>query len=312
MGMTNVRKRIGWFNWHRVVAVMTLLVAVLTLAGCQTTTAKPQQSGKINVVATLGFYGEAARAILGNAGHVQTIINSPSVDAESYEPDVKTAKLVAKANVVIENGLGYDSWMDRVVAANQDSGTTKLSIGKLMGKTMGDNPHLWSDPTVMTTVTQQLVKQFSRLDPQHAAAFKRRGAAYEKQLAVLAQTAQQIKCKANGQQVAVSEPVFDLALKAMGYQVSDSHFAQAIEEDSDPTPADVTKLQKQIKHHRIAFFVENTQNSSKNVTAMVQLAKKYHVPVVKVTETMPAHQTYRSWMLSQYRQVQRIQEGKDA
>lgn len=307
MGMTDLRNQLGRLNGYRWLALVVSLVAVFTLAGCQPTT-QPKQSGKINVVATLGFYGEAAQAILGNQGNVHTIINSPSIDAESYEPDVKTAKLVAKANVVVENGLGYDSWMDRVVAANQGSGTKTLSIGKLMGKTTGDNPHLWSDPTVMTKVTQRLVKQFSRLEPSHAAAFKRRGAAYEKQLAVLAQTAKQIKKNANGQQVAVSEPVFDFALTAMGYKISDGHFAKSIEEDSDPTPADITQLQAQIKQHKIAFFVENTQNSSKNVTAMVQLARKYHVPVVKVTETMPTHQTYRTWMLAQYRQVQRIQE----
>lgn len=306
MGMTDLQRQ-NWWRQTRWLAVVAVFVALLTLAGCQPAT-QPQQSGKINVVATLGFYGEAAQAILGNRGNVQTIINSPSIDAESYEPDVKTAKLVAKANVVVENGLGYDSWMDRVVAANEGSGTKTLTIGKLMGKTTGDNPHLWSDPTVMTQVTRRLVQQFSRIEPRHAAEFKRRGAAYEQQLAVLAQTARQIKRHANGQKVAVSEPVFDLALTAMGYRISDGHFAQSIEEDSDPTPADITQLQKQIKRHEIAFFVENTQNSSKNVTAMVNLARQYHVPVVKVTETMPTHQTYRAWMLAQYRQVQRIQE----
>ncbi|MBY7146512.1 metal ABC transporter substrate-binding protein, partial [Levilactobacillus brevis] len=125
---------------------------------------------------------------------------------------------------------------------------------------------------------------------------------------VLPKLARQIKRQAKGQQVAVRETVFDLSLTAMGDRVSDGHIAQAIQEGSDPTPADITHLQAQIKHHRIAFFVENTQNSSKNVTAMVQLARRYHVPVVKVTETMPAHQSYRTWMLSQYQQVKRIQE----
>lgn len=307
--MTDVQRK-KWLNGHQIglLGVMVMvLVTLTTLTGCQpTSTAK--QSRQINVVATLGFYGEAARAILGHSGHVTTVINSPSIDAESYEPDIKTAKQVAHADVVVENGLGYDSWMDRVVAANQDAGTKTLTIGKLMGKKTGDNPHLWSDPTVMMTVTQRLVTQFSRLNPSQAATYRRRGAAYERQLAVLPKLARQIKRQAKGQQVAVSEPVFDLALTAMGYRVSDGHFAQAIEEDSDPTPADITHLQAQIKHHRIAFFVENTQNSSKNVTAMVQLARRYHVPVVKVTETMPAHQSYRTWMLSQYQQVKRIQE----
>lgn len=293
-------------KWSRVLTLIMSLAAILILAGCQTTT--PNRSGKINVVATLDFYGEAARTILGQQGTVTTVINSPSIDAESYEPDIKTAKQVATADVVIENGLGYDSWMDRVVQANRDSGTKTLNIGKLMGKQTGDNPHLWSDPNVMIKVTRHLVTQFSKLDPAHAKAYRERGAAYEKQLTALPRLAKQLAKNGRGQRVAVSEPVFDLALTAMGYRISDGHFAQSIEEDSDPTPADITQLQSQLKHHRVAFFVENTQNTSKNVTNMVRLAKKYGIPVVKVTETMPANQDYRTWMLKQYEQVQRIQQ----
>ncbi|WP_420843301.1 metal ABC transporter solute-binding protein, Zn/Mn family [Levilactobacillus senmaizukei] len=298
-------------QWRTLTLIMSLLAVVLILTGCQQQT-QPHQSGKLQVVATLGFYGEAAKAILGDQGQVTTVINSPSIDAESYEPDIQTAKKVAKANVVIENGLGYDSWMDKLVAANTDSGTKTVSIGKVMGKSTGDNPHLWTDPTVMTKVTRQLVKKFSRIDPTHASQYKRRGTAYERQLAVFPKLARQLAKGAHGQRVAVSEPVFDLALTAMGYRVSDSHFAQAIEEDSDPTPADITQLQHQIRHHQITFFVENTQNSSKNVTAMVKLAKQSGIPVVTVTETMPTQESYRTWMLKQYRQVQRIQEGNQS
>ncbi|WP_341780164.1 metal ABC transporter solute-binding protein, Zn/Mn family [Levilactobacillus sp. HBUAS70063] len=300
------------FRWRGLWVVLALLMVGVTLSGCEATTTTKHADNQIHVVATLGFYGEAAKAILGDRGQVSTVINSPSIDAESYEPDVKTAKMVAKADVVIENGLGYDSWMDRVVAANDAAQTKKLTIGTLMGKKTGDNPHLWTDPTTMVKVTRHLVKQFSKLEPRHAAEFRRRGAAYERQLAVLPRLAKQLAKHSDRQAVAVSEPVFDMALKAMGYRISDGHFAQSIEEDSDPTPADITRLQNQIKHRRIAFFVENTQNTSKNVTAMVNLAKKYDIPIVKVTETMPVHQTYRTWMLKQYQQVQRIQakEGR--
>lgn len=294
--------------WRRgLLTLLAILMVGVTLSACSAAPTTKHADNQIHVVATLGFYGEAAKAILGDRGQVTTVINSPSIDAESYEPDVKTAKKVAKADVVIANGLGYDSWMDRVVAANDDAQTKKLTIGALMGKKTGDNPHLWTDPTTMVKVTRHLVTQFSKLEPSHAAEFKRRGTAYEKQLAVLPQLAKQLAKHSDQQKVAVSEPVFDLALSAMGYRISDGHFAQSIEEDSDPTPADITKLQNQIKQRKIAFFVENTQNTSKNVTAMVNLAKKYDIPIVKVTETMPVNQSYRTWMLKQYQQVQRIQ-----
>lgn len=291
-----------------------LVVLMVVLSGCQTkstsqTTKAPE---KIHVVASLNFYGEAAKRILGTAGTVTTVINSPSVDAESFEPDIATAEKVAKADVVIQNGLGYDSWMSRLVAANDSSHIKTLNLGKLLGRKTGANPHLWSDPQLMIEMTQKLVQQFSRISPQHAAAFKRRGNAYVKELCALPRLARTIKQHANNQQVAVSEPVFDLALTAMGYRVSDSHFAQAIEEDSDPTPADITHLETQIRQHKIAFFVENTQNSSKNVTSMVKLAHKYDVPVVQVTEAKPVNESYVTWMSSQYQQVRRIQQKAGA
>ncbi|WP_087129313.1 MULTISPECIES: metal ABC transporter solute-binding protein, Zn/Mn family [Levilactobacillus] len=303
--MDLVRRR----RWLTVV-LLVMGTLFLMLSGCGTTSHQrtTTKTTGIHVVASLDFYGEAAQKILGSAGTVTTVINSPSIDPESFEPDIATAKTVAKADVVIQNGLGYDSWMERLVAANAHSQIHTLTLGNLIGRKMGDNPHLWSDPQLMITMTRQLVKQFSKLDPAHAADFKRRGAAYERQLQVLPQLVQRIKKQSHGQTVAVSEPVFSLALDAMGYRVSDNHFAQAIEEDSDPTPADITQLQDQIKHHKIAFFVENTQNSSNNVTTMVRLAHKYHVPVVKVTETMPVHTSYRDWMAGQYRQVLRIQQ----
>jgi len=291
--------------------IMVVGILALTLSGCGTTSQSAtatKHTDHINVVASLDFYGEAAQRILGSAGTVTTVINSPSIDPESFEPDIATAKKVAKADVVIQNGLGYDSWMTRLVSANANSKIQSLNLGSLIGRKMGDNPHLWSDPQLMITMTRQLVTQFSKLDPGHAAEFRQRGAAYERELAILPRLVKQIKQRAHGQSVAVSEPVFSLALNKMGYRISDPHFAQAIEEDSDPTPADITQLQDQIKQHKIAFFVENTQNSSNNVATMVKLARQYHIPVVKVTETMPVHTSYRDWMAGQYRQILRIQQ----
>jgi len=116
-----------------------------------------------------------------------------------------------------------------------------------------------------------------------------------------------LKHNAHGQKVAVSEPVFDYSLAAMGYQVSNTHFAKSIEEGSDPSPKDIKQMQTAIKKHQIAFFVENTQSDSNIVDNMVKLAHQNNVPVLKVTETLPAGQTYKSWMLKQYQQLAKIQ-----
>jgi len=135
-----------------------------------------------------------------------------------------------------------------------------------------------------------------------------RAQAYQASLKPLTREVAKLKQRSDGQKVAVSEPVFDYSLAAMGYKVSNTHFAKSIEEGSDPSPKDIKQMQTAIKKHQIAFFVENTQSDSNIVDNMVKLAHQNNVPVLKVTETLPAGQTYESWMLGQYQQLAKIQD----
>ena len=159
----------------------------------------------------------------------------------------------------------------------------------------------------MPKLATKIAEDLAKIQPQHKAYFRRQAKAYQASLKPLTTEIAALKKNVHGQKVAVSEPVFDYALTALGYKISNSHFAMAIEDGADPSPQDIKQMQSDIKHHRIAFFVENTQSDSNIVQNMVSLAKKYDVPVLKVTETLPANQTYEQWMLSQYQQLARIQ-----
>ena len=91
----------------------------------------------------------------------------------------------------------------------------------------------------------------------------------------------------------------------------DQHFEKAIEDGNDQSPHDIQQLQSAIKNHQIAFFVENSQTSDHVVNGLVKLARENHVPVLKVTETKPNDaKNYQEWMLSQYRNLSRIQQGE--
>ena len=106
----------------------------------------------------------------------------------------------------------------------------------------------------------------------------------------------------------MSEPVFDYALNATGYQVSDRHFEKAIEDETDPSPKDIRSIKNDIKNHRLAFFVENSQTSDKMVNNLVKYARKHNTPVLRVTESKPNGKTYKQWMMSQYQQLSKIQD----
>ncbi|SPC40165.1 metal ABC transporter solute-binding protein, Zn/Mn family [Latilactobacillus fuchuensis] len=286
---------------------LVLISALIWLmVGC----AKPQtNSEQIQVVSSLDFYGEAAQAVLGQHGQVTSIINSPSLDPHSYEPTTKDAKAVAQADVVIENGLGYDQWLAKVVAGSNSKTQKVIQINQLMNRTDGANEHLWYDLKTMPKLTRQLIKQFSQIDPTHKKTYQKNGQAYLDKLTQLQTQLDGLKAQAKGQKVAVSEPVFNYALTAMGYQVANSHFAKAIEDGTDPSPKDIAQMRRLIKQHEIAFLVVNKQEESPVIQQMHELAKAEKVPVVQVTETLPAKETYLTWMQQQFKAVRKAQNS---
>lgn len=275
----------------------------------QSTNKKP-----IRVITGLNFYGEAARRVAGRYGQVTSLIDNSAVDPHDYQPGTAVAKEVGNANVVIENGLGYDHWLAQLVkASDHRHGQKVINVGQLMGKHEGQNEHLWYQPETIKKLTQDLANQYGQLDPAHKDYYQRNAQQYLKSLSPLEQEINRVRdnVRKGQNKVAVSEPVFDYALESLGYHVINPHFEKAIEDGNDPSPRDIKQLQSAIKHHQIAFFVENSQTSDHVVNSLVKLAHRHHVPVLKVTETKPNNaKDYQQWMLSQYRALAKIQQGE--
>ncbi len=278
----------------------------ITLAGCQpraTTT-----SHRLTVVTTTNFYGEVAQAVGGKHVKVTSIINRPSVDPHDYEPTTNVAKTVSHADFALANGIGYDGWMNKVV---KSTGHAKLiSVGEdVLGRRNGANEHLWYDVATMPKVAQYLAKQFGQRDPRHRTSYQKNAQRYVESLKPINHEVTKLKAAAQKmptRQVLVSEPVFDDALTTLGFKVANVNFENAVEKGTDPSPRVIKQMQTDLKRKRVAFFVDNRQVSDKLVENMVTVAQRAGVPVLKVTETMPAHVTYQQWMLNQYRQLEKI------
>lgn len=288
---------------RRIKLFLILTVALVGLVAC----GRPAAKSGVRVGATVDFYGEMAKAVVGRYGTATSVIADPAVDPHDYEPTTAVGKAVAQADVVVANGAGYDSWMNKLVAANGNRAAV-VSAASVVGVKNGENEHIWYKPTALPAMATALAKRLGKIDPQHKAAYAKQAQAYIARLKPVTDLVAKLRRGSDGQKVAVSEPVFNNALTAMGYRVSDTHFAQAIEEGTDPSPADIRRLKADFTKHRVAFFVVNTQVDSKIVAAMVTAAKAANVPVVHVTETLPANMTYAQWMLRQYRAVEAIQK----
>ena len=299
--MQNFKSKITKF-----ISIMGLVTLVsLITVGCSNKQNSTSQSDKISIVTTTNVYSDIAKNIVGKYGTATAIIDKSSVDPHDFDPTTTDAKKVAQANIIVANGLGYDSWMNKLAKSVDKK---PVLVGEdLMGLKSGNNPHIWYNLDMPTKYVDYLVKRLSKLDKKHAAYFKENGEKYLAKIDKIKQLAQ--ANKGDQKTVFVSEPVFDYALQEAGYKIGDKKFEEAIENGTDPSPKTINEMNNAIKQKKIAFFVNNTQASSSTVNAFVKLAKKNNVPVLNVRETIPNNTTYLAWMKENYQKVADIQNN---
>lgn len=297
--MQNFKSKITKFI--SIIGLVGLLALVTT--ACADKKEATNQSDKISIVTTTNVYSDIAKNIVGKYGTATAIIDKSSIDPHDFDPTTADAKKVDKANIIVANGLGYDSWMNKLAKSVDKK---PVLVGEdLMGLKKGDNPHIWYNLNMPTKYVDYLVKRLSKLDKKHAAYFKANG---EKYLAKVDKIKNLVKTdKSNKKPVYVSEPVFDYALEEAGYKVGDKEFEEAIENGTDPSPKMINQMNTEIKEKKIAFFVNNTQASSSTVKTFVKLAKKNNVPVLNVRETIPNNTTYLAWMKENYQNLANIE-----
>lgn len=297
--MQNIKSKITKFI--SIIGLVGLLALVTT--ACANKKEAASQSDKISIVTTTNVYSDIAKNIVGKYGTATAIIDKSSVDPHDFDPTTADAKKLTKANIIVANGLGYDSWMNKLAKSVNKK---LVLVGEdLMRLKNGDNPHIWYNLNMPTKYVDYLVKRLSKLDKKHAAYFKANGKKY---LAKVDKIKKLVKTdKSNKKPVFVSEPVFDYALKEAGYKIGDKEFEEAIENGTDPSPKMINKMNTDIKEKKIAFFVNNTQASSSTVKSFVKLAKKNGVPVLNVRETIPNHTTYLTWMKENYQNLANIE-----
>src|ERR1700724_447872 len=153
--------------------VLPALVAALGLlvAGCGGSASSPSgSSGKLQVAAAENFWGSIASQLGGSRVAVSSIIVNPSTDPHSYEPTASDGVALARSQIAIVNGLGYDKWASRLIAANPGSRVV-LDVGRLLGLKDGENPHQWYAPSSVARVIGAISADYKRADPKDAAYF---------------------------------------------------------------------------------------------------------------------------------------------
>jgi zinc/manganese transport system substrate-binding protein len=274
-------------------------------AAADGTTSPVRGKRVIQVAAAENFWGSIAAQIGGRHAHVINIITSPTADPHIYEPTAADARTLAQAEVVIENGVGYDPWVARQLATN--GGQVVLDVGQVVHVPAGGNPHRWYNPADVQAVVATMVADFSRVDPTDRAYFKAQQAhfndiALRRYYALISA----IRSRYGGTPVGASESIFAMLAPALGLKlITPYSFLKAISEGTEVTAADKLTIDRQIRNQLIKIYVYNSQNITHDVQVQLAEAEARHIPTATITETLvPPTSTYQAW---QVRQLQGIE-----
>lgn len=289
---------------------ITVTLASLLAAGTLLSTGTPgalaQTAPKISVLGVENFYADVAGQVGGNRVQTYTILSDPSVDPHLYESNVDDAKIVANADIVIKNSVGYDAFIDRLLAASPRPNRIVIDIAQLTGHKDGDNPHLWYDTfNTMPALVPALTQALSQKDPADQAYFASQGQAFLASLQPVQALETTLQQKYAGSPVLATEPIWNYQGKAAGITVLDAEgaFQKATQDGNDPPAFAVVKFRDQLASGQAKLLIFNSQAVTQMSQQMQALAQQNNVPVVSMSETEPPNTTYQQWMTSQLQAV---------
>jgi zinc/manganese transport system substrate-binding protein len=291
------------------VIAMIALASILLMAGISVVLSSSNNanasSDKIKVVAAENFWGDLVSQLGGDHIEVDCIVSDPNADPHEYESTTSDAKEFAKANYIIINGAGYDSWAENLISSGTRQDCKVLNVGDLIGVKEGENPHFWYSSTYVNQAIEEMKKDLQILDPDHANYYEWQYANLTLSLKGYQDICSEISEKYNGTKIAASAEVVEYIAEATDLDlITSTDFMEAICESYDPSAASIVAFQEQLKSGTVSVLVYSSQTVTPITESMKMLAAEEEIPIVYVTHTMPVGMTFQEWMYSEYHDLE--------
>jgi zinc/manganese transport system substrate-binding protein len=295
----------------RLLAALIPVAAVLAASACSSLgeaggpntirTAKTAP-GAIVAVGAENEYADVIGQVGGKYVTTTAIMSNPNTDPHTFEASPQVAQEVSQAQLVVQNGVGYDTFMNTIENAQPTANRKVIDVQQLLGlPNSTPNPHLWYKPGTMTAVANAVAQDLSALKPADAGYFRANAQSFIKDLTGWETAIATFKSTYPGTPVATTEPVADYMLEAVG---ADNMTPWALQADImngvDPSPQDVATQRDLFTEHKVKVFLYNQQVTDSLTESFIQLAQQNGIPVVGVYETMPTPgYDYQTWMVAE-------------
>lgn len=287
-------------NWKSLMVITLSTLISISLIGCGTQSSSSTLSaGKvIQVVGAENEYADVIKQIGGKYVSVTAIMSNPSTDPHSYEANTQDETKISNATLIVQNGLGYDDFMDKLESSSKNSNRTIINVAKSLGYSDNTrNPHLWYKPDTMEKVAKLITKNLENQSPANKKYFADRLIKFDNSLKAWKDDLNEVQKSYSKNGVAVTEPVANYLLEAANLNVETPWgFQASVMNGTDPSPQNVKIQDELFNETKVKVFVYNEQVIDDITTNLLKLAKSNNIPIVGVYETMPPNHTYQTWM----------------
>jgi zinc/manganese transport system substrate-binding protein len=283
-------------------AVAALAASVLALAGCSSSGSSDPATGRVQVVASTNVYGSIAKEVGGSYVDVSSMISSYSQDPHEFQASAQDRLLVQRAGLLIENGGGYDPFLDDL-AKTAGTKAPVITAVKLSpkypadGQLDGFNEHVFYDPAVMAKVADEIAAELGRLDAAHASAFTANAKTFGAGITKMEGDLASVAAAHSGKGVFVTEPLPLYLTEAAGLvNKTPAAFSEAVEGGRDVPPATLLEAMSLIGSGHVQLVITNAQAAGAETSQVEAKAAESKVPTLRFSELVPDGKTYLTWM----------------
>jgi zinc/manganese transport system substrate-binding protein len=305
--------RTGWRARSLAAVMVSLGVALLASACSSARAGSPSGPGLIVAVGAENEYANVIAQVGGKYVQASAIMSNPNTDPHTFEASASVAREVSAAQLVVQNGVGYDTFMNTIENAAPNSARKVIVVQDLLGLPADTpNPHLWYKPSTMPSVASEIASDLAAIAPAHASYFRANAAAFTASLAAWNHAIAAFKAQYPNTPVATTEPVADYMLQAVGADnLTPFAFQADIMNGTDPSAQDVAIERSLFTQHRVKVLLYNQQVTDSLTESFITLAQANGIPVVGVYETMPVPGfDYQSWMLAEVQDLSKAVASK--
>jgi zinc/manganese transport system substrate-binding protein len=287
------------------ISVLVALLAATTLSLTACGSSDKAATSGVAIVASTNVWGNIAKTIGGDKVSVTSLISNPNQDPHEFNASTQTALAVSKAQLIIENGGGYDDFMSQLRKAHNTKAplidAVDVSGAEAAATAAGVelNEHIWYSMEYTSKVASDIASELGTIDPKNASVYTANEQALQAKIDGLSADLATLKTQVAGEGVAITEPVPLYMTDAAGLvNKTPAEFSEAIEEGDDVAPAVLNDELALFTGHQVKVLAYNLQTSTSTTEEVLASAKSNDVAVVGVTETLPKGKTYISWMQS--------------